>query len=131
MSHFIKSKLYKEECRYIFSKRANCVRGVTVISAFIEGQIFSLASIFLRKHKVKHDPEPAQEFYQSLNILKVNRILTLDESEKIKEFRKKRNKCIHGIFKGMTRPAWEKQNNLVIELGRPIVKLLDEKLEKE
>ena len=31
----------------------------------------------------------------------------------------------------MTRPEWEEQNNKVVELGRPIIKILDKKLYPE
>ena len=124
-----KSKLYKEEFKYIFDDRkAFRVRGALVISAFIEGQILLLAKSFLEKHKVTYKPESRQEYYQSLNVLETNKILNLEEIKQIRKFREERNKAIHGIFKGMTREEWEKQNNKVVKLGRPIVKILDEKL---
>lgn len=124
-------KVYQEEFTYIFSKKAPCVRGATVISALIEWQVFSLASRFLEDKEVIHKPEASQEYSQSLNILKVNKILTLQELEEIKKFRTERNKSIHGIFKEMTRDEWDKQNRLVVELGKSIVKNLDKKLYPE
>ncbi|MBI2019195.1 hypothetical protein HYS95_00820 [Candidatus Daviesbacteria bacterium] len=128
MNNSDRSQLYKEEIKFIFSRKGSDVRRATVISAFIEWQIFSLASHFLEKRKVAHKPEPNQEYNQSFNVLKVNKILALIELEKIQKFRRERNKSIHSIFKGMTRIEWERQNKLVIELGRPIVKALDKKL---
>ncbi|MDP2946060.1 MAG: hypothetical protein Q8N61_01245 [bacterium] len=123
-----RSLLYKEEFEFIFNRKGSGVRRATVISAFIEWQVFSLASNFLEARKVAHKPEPNQEYNQSFNVLKVNKVLTPEELEKIIKFRKERNKSIHGIFKGMTRIEWNRQNKLAIELGRPIVKELDKKL---
>jgi len=123
-------QLNKQEFDYIFSNKGLSVRGSTVISAYIEWQIFYLASIFLKSCNVVYDPEPMQEYRQSLNILKTNKILTQDELKNLEEFRKQRNKSIHGIFKGMTRDQWNQQNKLVVELGRPIVKTLNERLDK-
>lgn len=123
-------KLNKEELDFIFSSKGSGVRRATVISAYIEWQIFYLASIFLKSRNVAHDPEPMQEYRQSLNVLKTNKILGQDELKNLEEFRKQRNISIHGIFKGMTRDQWNQQNQLVIELGRPIVKRLNERLEK-
>lgn len=128
MNNSARSQLYKEEFEFIFSKKGSGVRRATVISAFIEWQIFSLASHFLDERKVTHKPEANQEYNQSFNVLKVNKELTSEELERIQKFRKERNKSIHGIFKGMTRIEWDRQNKLVIELGRPIVKELDKKL---
>jgi hypothetical protein len=48
-----KSKLYEEEFNFIFSKRAFCVRGALVTSAFLEGQVLLLAESFLEEHRVK------------------------------------------------------------------------------
>jgi hypothetical protein len=128
MNDRVRSQLYKEEFDFIFARKGSGVRRATVISAFIEWQIFSLASQFLEERKVAHKPEPYQEYSQSLNVLKVNKVLTSKELEKIQKFRRERNKSVHNIFKGMTRSEWEQQNKLVIELGRPIVKELDKKL---
>ena len=124
----LKPKIYEEEFDYIFSKKAYCVRGATVISALIEWQILSLATIFLRDKEVVHKPEPNQEYNQSFNVLRVNKVLTPEKLEEIKKFRTERNKSIHNIFKGMTREEWGKQNNLVVKLGRSIVKKLDARL---
>jgi hypothetical protein len=63
-----------------------------------------------------------------LNVIKVNKILSPDELKRLEKFRIERNKSIHGIFKGITRPDWDKQNKLVIKLGRPIVEELDGRL---
>lgn len=128
MTERIKSQLYIEEFEFIFSRKGSGVRRALVISAFIEAQIFSLASRFLEERNVAYKPEPSQEYSQSLNVLKVNKIISVEELKRIQKFRTERNKSIHGIFKGMTRAEWEKQNKLVIELGRPIVKELDIKL---
>ena len=128
MSNYNRSQLYKEEFEFIFSRKGSSVRRATVISAFIEWQIISLASHFLEARMVAHKPEPYQEYNQSFNVLKANKVITSEELEKIIKFRKERNKSIHGIFKGMTRPEWDRQNKLAIELGRPIVKELDKKL---
>jgi hypothetical protein len=122
-----KSELYREEFGFIFNKRAFCVRGVLVISALVEAQIFLLAESFLEKKEVKYNPDPRQEFYKSLNILQTNNVLNSKELKQIEKFRKERNTAIHRIFK-MTRPQWEEQNNRIVELGRLIVKNLDEKL---
>jgi len=128
MRNLGKSKLYQEEFDFIFSRKGSGVRRTTVISAFIEWQIFSLANNFLEQQGVIHKPEPSQEYSQSVNVIRANKILTSEELDKIQKFRKERNKSIHGIFKGMTRPEWNEQNRLVIELGRPIVAALDKKL---
>ena len=124
-----KSKLYQEEFEILFNdKKSLRTRGVLVISAFIEGQVSLLAKVFLEKRRVVYKPETRQEYYQSLNVLKTNKIINSEEFGQIRKFREERNKSVHGIFKGMTRPEWEKQNNKVVELGRPIVKNLDKKL---
>ena len=127
----MKSELYREEFSFIFSKRAYCVRGVLVISAFVEAQIFLLAESFLEEKGVKYKPEPRQEYSQSLNVLKANGILNLQELKQIKIFQTERNRAIHRIFKEMTRPEWQEQNRKVVELGRPTVKNLDKKLYPE
>jgi hypothetical protein len=124
----MKSKLYQEEFDYILSRKALCVRGALVASAFIEGQILLLAKVFLEKKGVIYKPESRQEYFQSLNVLGTNKILTSEELKQIGNFREERNKAIHGIFKGMTRRQWEEQNKKVVELGRPIIKNLDKKL---
>jgi hypothetical protein len=125
----MKSKLYQEEFDTIFKDRkAFCVRGALVTSAFIEGQILLLAESFLEKKEVTYKPEPRQEYFQSLNVLGTNNILNREELKQIRQFREERNKAIHGIFKGMTRGEWEEQNNKVVGLGRPIIKNLDKKL---
>ena len=65
----MKSKLYQEEFNYVFNDRkAFCVRGALVISAFVEGQILLLATSFLGKMGVIHKPESRQEYFQSLNV---------------------------------------------------------------
>ncbi|MFZ2187326.1 MAG: hypothetical protein WAV46_01730 [Candidatus Moraniibacteriota bacterium] len=128
MNNSNRSQLYEEEFDFIFNKKGSGVRRATVISAFIEWQIISLASNFLEERNVVHKPEPYQEYSQSFYVLKVNSVLTTEELERVKKFRKERNKSIHGIFKGMTRPEWDRQNKLVINLGKPIVKELDKKL---
>jgi hypothetical protein len=127
----LKSELYQEEFKYIFSKKGSCVRGALVSSAFVEGQILLLAKSFLEEHGVKHEPKQHQEYRQSLNVLEANRILDSKELKNIKNFWKERNRAIHGPFKGMTRTEWEKQNNKVVELGRLIIKNLDKKLYPE
>lgn len=127
-----KSQLYQEEFKTIFiDKKSLRVRGALVISAFIEGQILLLAKSFLEQHNIKYDPPSNQEFWQSVDILKANGRLTPKELKDMEKFRKERNKAIHGPFKGMTRKEWEEQNNIVVKLGRPIVKNLDEKLYPE
>jgi hypothetical protein len=123
-----RSKLYQEEFNYIFSRKAFCVRGALVTSAFIEGQILLLTEYFLEEHGVKLGLRRYQGHRQSLSILKENGIITLKEFKNIEIFQKERNISIHGPFKGMTRSDWEKQNNKVVEFGRPIVRTLDEKL---
>lgn len=128
----MKSELYREEFGFIFNdKKAFCVRGALVISAFVEAQIFRIAESFLEEKGVKYKPEPRQEYSESLNVLKANDILNSKELKQIKIFRDERNKAIHRIFKGMTRQEWEGQNNKVVRLGRPIVKILDKKLYPE
>ena len=127
----MKSQLYQEEFGFIFGRKALCVRGALVASALIEGQILLLAKSFLGKKEVIYEPEPRQEYFQSLNVLKTNKILNPQELGQIEKFRKERNKAIHAIFKVMTRPEWEEQNNKVVELGRPIIKILDKKLYPE
>jgi hypothetical protein len=122
------SKLYQEEFDFIFSDNSFRIRGALVISAFVEGQILLLAKSFLEKKRVIYKPESRQEYFQSLNVLKTNKILNSEELKQIKKFRDERNKAIHGPFKGMTRHEWEEQNKKVVELGRPIVKNLDKKL---
>ena len=129
MKHSI-TDLYQVEFNDIFNKKQSGVRLVTVISAFLEGQIFTLASLFLEKRNVVHKPKQYQEYRQSLNVLDVNNVLSPKQLTNIEKFRKERNKSIHGIFKGMTRDEWNKQNKLVIELGKPIVKELDIELRK-
>lgn len=128
MNNFNDSQLYKEELEFIFGERGSGVRKATVISAFIESQVFLLASIFLKKHQVEHKPDSYQEYSQSMNILQVNRIIDSEELEIIKKFRKERNKSIHGIFKGMTRKGWDMQNKLVIDLGRSVITILNQKI---
>jgi hypothetical protein len=128
----MKSELYREEFGFIFNdKKAFCVRGALVISAFVEAQIFCIAESFLEEKGVKYKPEPRQEYSESLNVLKANDVLNSKELKQIKIFRDERNKAIHRIFKGMTRQEWEGQNNKVVRLGRPIVKILDKKLYPE
>ena len=128
----MKSELYQEEFDFIFNdKKAFCVRGALVISAFVEGQILLLAKSFLKEKGVIYKPESRQEYFQSLNVLETNKILNSQELEQIKKFREERNKAIHGIFKGMTRHEWEEQNKKVVKLGRPIIKNLDKKLYPE
>src|SRR4030043_558674 len=118
----MKSELYREEFGFIFNdKKAFCVRGALVISAFVEAQIFRIAESFLEEKGVKYKPEPRQEYSESLNVLKANDVLNSKELKQIKIFRDERNKAIHRIFKGMTRQEWEGQNNKVVRLGRPIV----------
>jgi len=123
-----KSQLYQEEFDYIFGKKAFCVRGALVTAALIEGQIWLLAKSFPAKKGVIHKPESRQEYFQSLDVLKTNKILNSQELKQMKIFRTERNNSIHGIFKGMTRRQWEEQNNKVVNLGRPIITNLDEKL---
>jgi hypothetical protein len=115
----VKPRLYQEEFDTLFvDKKAFRVRGALVISAFIEGQILLLAKSFLEKRGIIHKPESRHEYFQSLNVLKTNKILNSQELKQIEEFRTERNKAIHGIFKGMTRPEWEEQNKKEVELGR-------------
>ena len=65
----MKSQLYQEEFNTIFNDRkAFCVRGALVASAFIEGQILLLAKSFLEKKEVIYKPESRQEYFQSLNV---------------------------------------------------------------
>lgn len=71
-----KSQLYKEEFKFIFRGRGSSVRRATVISAFIEGQISSLASYFLEERNVVHKPKPYQEYNQSFYVSRVNEVLT-------------------------------------------------------
>ena len=128
----MKSELYREEFGFIFNdKKAFCVRGALVISAFVEAQILLFAESFLEEKGVKYKPEPRQEYSQSLNVLEANDILNSKELKQINKFREERNKAIHRVFKGMTRREWEEQNNKVVELGRLIVKNLDKKLYPE
>jgi hypothetical protein len=128
----MKSELYQEEFNRLFNdKKAFCVRGALVISAFVEGQVLLLAKSFLGKKEVIHKPESRHEYFQSLNVLETNKILNSQELKDIRKFREERNKAIHGIFKGMTRREWEQQNNKVVKLGRPIIKNLDKKLYPE
>ncbi len=127
-----KSELYREEFGFIFNdKKAFCVRGALVISAFVEAQILLLAESFLENKGVKYKAEPRQEYSQSLNILRTNKILNSNELKQIEKWRGERNKAIHTIFKGMTRREWEEQNNRVVESGRLIIKNLDKKLYPE
>lgn len=128
---FSNLQVYKEEYDFIFRERGSGVRKATVISTLIEALVYSLASIFLENHKVEHNPETYQEYSQSINILKVNKILTPEGLDRLRAFRRERNKSIHGIFKGMTRKDWDQQNKIVIDLGRPIVKELNQRLQKE
>ena len=122
-----KSELYQEEFRYLFSKKAFCVRGALVSAAFVEGQILLLAKPSLGKG-VKYKRESLQEYFQSLKVLEATKILNSRELGEINRFREERNKAIHGIFKGMTRSEWEEQNAKVVRLGRPIIENLDKKL---
>ena len=128
----MKSELYREEFGFIFNdKKAFCVRGALVISAFVEAQILLLAESFLEEKGVKFKPEPRQEYSQSLNVLEANDILNSKELKQIKTFREERNRAIHRIFKGITRGEWEEQNNKVVKSGRLIVNNLDKKLYPE
>lgn len=122
------TELYKEEYKNIFSKKGVGVKYAVVVSAFIEEQIFLLAKCFLENNTVAYKPEPRQAYSQSLNILKANTKLVSKEIKQLKVFRDARSKAIHGIFNGMTRDEWEKQNKKVIEEGRLIIKNLDGKL---
>jgi hypothetical protein len=128
MDSFSRSGLYTEEFKFIFDKKGSNVRRATVISALIEWQVFSLASKYLNKRGVEHKPEQNQEYNQSFNVLKTNRVIEPDKLDMIKKFRIERNKSIHDIFKGITRPEWDKQNKLVINLGKKIVEELDKEL---
>jgi|WetSurMetagenome_2_1015567.scaffolds.fasta_scaffold581135_2 hypothetical protein len=128
MSNSNRTQLYKEELEDIFNKNMSGVRCATVIAAFIDAQIFYLAETYLKGKGFLHKPRKNQEYSQSLNILKVNKVLLPEELDKIKKFRDIRNDCIHGIFKGMTRDEWNRQVKLAIKLGRPIIKELDKKL---
>ncbi|KKT91504.1 MAG: hypothetical protein UW92_C0011G0006 [Candidatus Jorgensenbacteria bacterium GW2011_GWA2_45_13] len=128
MGGIIRSQLYKEEYNFIFSGKGSDVRRATVLSALIEWQVFSLASEYLSKRAVIHKPESNQEYSQSFNVLKMNKILTAEKLSQLQKFRIERNKSIHSIFKGMSRPEWEKQNKVVINLGWPIIKELDKLL---
>ena len=121
-------KLYQDEFKYLFGKRSFCVRGVLVSAAFIEGQIVDLAKPFLKAEGIKCKPESTQEYFKSLEVLETKRKLNSKELDQIEKFRKERNKAIHGVFKGMTRPQWEQQNKKVVELARPIIENLDKKL---
>ena len=124
-----KSEVYKEEFAHVFSKKAFRVRGAVVISALIEGQVLLLAESFLEERKVKLEQKGHRlRHRQALDILKYNGIITAEEHRNIDHFQKERNRSIHGPFKGMTRTEWEEQNNNVVELGRPIVEILDKKL---
>lgn len=129
--HMEKSEIYQREYSYIFSKKAFCVRGATVSAGFIEGQIFSLAKMFIEGRNIKYLPRPGHEYSQSLNVLETNGILTKQEVKEIGKFREERNKSIHGMFKGMTIRGWEEQNNKVVSLGRPIIEKLDKILYRE
>lgn len=120
--------LYQREYQYIFSKKAPCVRGATVVSAFVEGQIFLLAKYFLDRHGVKYKPSDQEKYRQSLNILEANNILNKKELNDLKAFWNERNKSIHGPFKGMDEEEWKEQNKRVVLFGRPIVKILNKKL---
>lgn len=57
MNNSDRSQLYEEEFEFIFSNMGSGVRRTTVIAAFIEWQIFSLASYFLEARNVTHKPE--------------------------------------------------------------------------
>lgn len=123
-----KSNLYEEEFSYIFSKKAECVRGALVSSAFIEGQIILLTQSFLEAHGVIHKPRRYQE---SLKVLWDNEILNSKELRGIKKFSQARNRAIHAPFKEMTRREWEELNKGVVKLARPIIGYLDKKLYSE
>jgi len=127
MKKLKKSKLYEDEFKFIFDKNGSGVRRVTVISALIEEQIFSLVSIFLRERDINYKPAQSQKYKQSLNLLKTNKQID-PILEDIEDFNDTlRNKAIHGIFE-MEREEWNKHNKKTIDIGRKIVKYLDEKL---
>lgn len=121
-------ELYTEEYKFVFSKGGSGVRKVAVISALIEEQLSKLTEQFLLKHNVKFTPKSIKSFYESIDILADNDILTKLEVETIKDFRRDRNIAMHKIFSGMSRTEWNTQNEKVIVKGRPIVKLLEMKL---
>jgi len=123
-----KPKIYQEEFKFIFGEKALCVRGAAVTCVFIEGQIFLLAKNFLQAHSVNYKPRKHNELRQSLNVLETNKKLQKKELKAIENFLTKRNEIVHGVFKGMTRTEWEEKNKEVVELGRSIIKILDEKL---
>ena len=119
--------LYQEELDYLFSRKALCVRGALVISAFVEGQIWLLAEPIFEKEGVI--PKPRGQYSESIRVLKRDNVLSPQELKQIEGFRTERNIAFHAIFKGMTRGEWVQQNNKVVELGRPIVQNLDKKLD--
>ncbi len=98
------------------------------MSALVESLIFSLAKTLLEKHDLFYQPAPSQEFNQSMSILKANKLLNPNEVDQINKFRTARNQSIHQIFKGMSREEWNKNNKEVIELGKPIVEMLEKKI---
>lgn len=120
--------LYTEEYNFVFSNKGSGVRKVAVISALIEQQIYMLTEQFLLKRNVKFTPKSIRYFYESLDILVDNTVLSLDESNEIKDFRKDRNIALHKIFSGMSRDEWNIQNAKVITKGRPIIQKLEHKL---
>jgi hypothetical protein len=120
--------LYTEEYKFVFSNRGSGVRKVVVISALIEQQIALLTEQFLLKQKVKFTPKSIRYFYESLDILVDNFILTKEDAKEIKDFREDRNIALHRIFSGMTRNEWNNTNAEVVTKGRPIIKKLEKKL---
>lgn len=128
MNNSEKPPIYKEELDFVFMNRGSGVRRAVVVAALIEQQIISLAKMFLEGHGVKYDPEPRQEYDQSIGLLRANNVLTAEELKDLQKFLTERNRSVHNIFKGFTRTEWNEQNKRVIDFGRPIVKMLDEKL---
>lgn len=121
-------KLYTEEYNFVFSNRGSGVRKVAVISALIEQQISLLTEQFLLRHSVKFTTKSIRYFYESLDILVDNHVLTQEEAKEIKDFRKDRNTALHKIFSGMSRDEWNTTNAIVITKGRPIIQKLEQKL---
>lgn len=124
-------KVYLEEYSFIFSNKGSGVRKVLVLSALIEEQIFLLVEQLFLRHSLEFSFKTSQNFYQLVEVLKLNNVILETDEIAIKKFREERNKAVHKIFKGMTRAEWNELNKHVIELGRPIVEKLEKKLYAE
>lgn len=123
--HPNQQKLYLEEIENV-DKTGPSLRNVAILSAMIEALVYSVARHFLQSNGVTINPQEPDEYRISINVLESNRILSSDELNDIKEFRKYRKFIFHNLFKGIsTRADLDEKIKRAFNIGLKIVKKLE------